>query len=704
MARRAVTERSDADRQPMMMPPGFVGREQDMAALGRALAAPPAVVLIEGEAGIGKSRLLQEYLASAEGRARRAFVASCPPFRQPCTLGPVVDAIRQATDDVTGLRLSALAGTLRPLFPEWADGLPCTPEAAEDAPAARHRLFRALAELLGCLEMAVLVAEDVHWADEATLEFLLFLVSRQPQQVSVVVTYRPEDVPAGSLLLRLSSLRPTGTTRLRLVLRPLDVGATAGLMSSMLAGAPVSAEFAAFVRERTDGVPLAVEESVRLMGDRGDVCRRDGGWVRRHLAEIAVPPTIRDSVLERAGRLSLDGHAVIRAAAVLTDPGPEGTLAVIAGLPAQRVRAGLAEALGSGLLAEHDRGLLAFRHVLAGRAVYEAIPGPDRRALHLRAGHALEDCSPLPVTRLARHFREASETSSWCRYAEQAADLALASGDEAAAAALLHDLVVNAGLPAGSMIRLTNKIPLDSSVGPIPIRDLARTLRSLLGAGTSGAAEKAAIRFQLGRVLTAMGDLAMGRIELERAIPHLGHDSIEAARAMMILGWPHNTRWPAQVHRRWLRRAADVMVTIPSADRLRFRVDRMSALLLLGDEDGWEEAAGIPDDPPADRDGAQITRGHLNIGDLAMRWGRYDEAGRRLAKALDLATSHQYSRLQDEILGYPNPSGLVHRHMGQADRARECPGRQPGHPVNDTAGGGSRHRAAAGRHGRTSAD
>src|SRR5258708_7883410 len=132
MAGRAVTARSDADRQPMM-PPGLGGRERDMAALGRALAGSSAVVLIAGEAGSGKSRLLQEYMASPEGRARRALVASCPPFRQPCTLGPVVDAIRQATDEGTGLRLSALAWARRPFFPGGGDGLPGTPQAARDA-------------------------------------------------------------------------------------------------------------------------------------------------------------------------------------------------------------------------------------------------------------------------------------------------------------------------------------------------------------------------------------------------------------------------------------------------------------------------------------------------------------------------------------------------------------------------------------------
>ncbi|MEJ8640488.1 carboxypeptidase regulatory-like domain-containing protein [Streptomyces sp. MS1.HAVA.3] len=84
------------------------------------------------------------------------------------------------------------------------------PRTPTDAGAARHRLIRALAELLHCLAVDALVVEDVHWADETTLEFLLFLVSRQTLSFNLVLTYRPEDVAADSLILRLSSRMPAG--------------------------------------------------------------------------------------------------------------------------------------------------------------------------------------------------------------------------------------------------------------------------------------------------------------------------------------------------------------------------------------------------------------------------------------------------------------------------------------------------------------
>src|SRR5690606_40971588 len=199
------------------------------------------------------------------------------------------------------------------LFQEWAADLPPAPEPLSDPRAAHHRLFRALAELIGTLEATVLVVEDVHWADGATLDFLLFLTCRLPQPVNLVVTYRPEDVPPTSPLLRLSSRLPATTTQLRLTLEPLDVAATARMVSSMLGGQPVSPALAKFLHQRTDCVPLAVEESVRLLRDRADLVRDARGWRRRGSGELQVPPTVRDAVLERVQRLGEPARRVLQA-------------------------------------------------------------------------------------------------------------------------------------------------------------------------------------------------------------------------------------------------------------------------------------------------------------------------------------------------------------------------------------------------------
>jgi DNA-binding CsgD family transcriptional regulator/tetratricopeptide (TPR) repeat protein len=652
MAAPTANDRAVRDT-PQVSMPGFVGRDREVALLTQALVEP-AVVLVEGEAGIGKSRLVQEFLAATPG-SHRIAVGMCPPFRESPTLGPIVEAVRRSRDTLAGLHLSALAGALRPLFPEWAAHLPQPPEPLPDPPAVRHRLFRALAELIGELGITVLVVEDVHWADVATLEFILFLVCRQPQPVSLIVTYRPEDVPPDSLLLRLSSRLPATTSQLRLRLQPLDVAGTARMVASMLGGQEVSQEFARFLHQRTDGVPLALEESVRLLRDRADLVRKDGSWARRGGAELQVPPTVRDAVLERVQRLSGEAHLVLQACAVLGEPLDESIVVQVANLSDDQARLGLTEAMGCGLLREDREARLSFRHVLPRRAVYEATPAVERRRLHRRAGEALEQLEPTPALQLTRHFREAHESERWARYAEQAAGRAVASGDHGAAAALLSDLLAGAELSLPARVRLARKLASATLCRRDAVDDLHKRvvemLRGLLERERLSPREDAELRSGMGRLLSQLGDLEGARAELERAVPNLDHDPAQAARAMAFLGIPYIGTRPGSVHLTWLRRAAEIdPATLSATDRLALTVDRASGLLALGEEDGWAVAAQIPTEAVRMDERLQVTRGHLNVGSLAISWGHYPQARQRLVAALKLADADRYLRVRSRIL------------------------------------------------------
>jgi DNA-binding CsgD family transcriptional regulator len=628
--------------RPTLLAPEFIGRDDELRALTRALAEGPAVVLIEGEAGIGKSRLLAECAAVV---SERILVADCPPFRQPQTLGPVVDAIRKATNTVAGLALSPLAGALRPLFPEWAGELPEAPEPAEDASAARHRLFRALAELLGALQVTVLAVEDAHAADDATLEFLLFLAFGQPRQLSLIVTCRPDELPAGSLLPRLTGRLPAGIRPLRLTLHQLDAAATGELVSSMLSGEHVSRQFAAFVHEHTEGMPLAIEETIRLMADRADLTRRSGAWVRRRVDEIAVPASIRDAVLERSGRLDAAAQTVLQAAAVLMEPASEATLAAVTGLAGDEVVAGLSAGLGSGLLRTRQRGLISFRHVLAARATYDAIPMPQRRAMHLRAGQALE-ATPAALAQLSRHFREGGEAGKWSEYAERAADLAVTAGDEAAAMTLLEDLMSGAGRPGlDCSLRIIEKLSFGTLADPVwHLEKLAGSMRASLALGVLTPREEAIWRLHLARVLATLDEWGAARAEFERAVP--GLDPVRAARAMTDLAWPFDSSSTAQTHLMWLARADEVSAraSFTTEEWLQLLVGRTTSLLLLSDDRGWEEAARLPAQGGTSRERQLITLGHQNAGHMAVIWGRYAAAADWLDRAHRLAEAHNYTR------------------------------------------------------------
>ncbi|WOX15281.1 helix-turn-helix transcriptional regulator [Streptomyces sp. N50] len=648
-------ERSGEERLPFVPPglsaPRFVGRAAELHRLTDALARPPAAVLVEGEAGIGKSRLVQEALEEPGIAARRPLSALCPPFREALTLGPVVDAAREARPDVAELALTPLAGVLRPLFPEWTQDLPPSPETLSDAGAARHRLFRALAELLDAMGVGVLVLEDVHWADEATLDFLMFLASRRSRRMSLVLTYRPEDVAPDSTLMRLTSRPPAGTGYVRIGLGALDVPQTAELMSSMLDGEHVSEAFASFLQERTDGVPLAIEESVRLLRDRADLVRRDGEWVRRTLADIAVPPTIRDAVAERASRLTPVAQRVLQAASVLAEPVGSAVLATVSGLPNNVVGEAVDAAVRSGLLGEDRAGRVRFRHALAARAVYDMTPAPDRRALHREAGRALWAVTPQPVARLAHHYREAGDIGQWRQYAERTADLALASGDHRTAVGLLHELLTESDPPAASVARWAQKMPVLAFNGLVARGDLTRALRRVLDTEALAPHDRAAVRTQLGRMLLHTGEYAAGAAELERALPDLADEPFQAAWAMNTLGAPPSTLMTAGEHRRWLDRAADAARLPMTADqRLALAVDRATALLDMGDEVGWDVVAELPDTATTPEGMMQLTRGGLNIGNGAMRWGRYDQARALLTTGLARAEGHRYRRLHDMIL------------------------------------------------------
>ncbi|HEY3464258.1 MAG TPA: AAA family ATPase, partial [Amycolatopsis sp.] len=644
--------------------PRLIGRDHELARLTAALA-DPGVVLVSGEAGIGKSRLVRE-LPPGPG----VLVARCPPLREALTLGPVVDALRQARPGVADLALSPLAGTLRPLFPEW--DLPPVPDALSDARAARHRLLRALAEVLDRLDVGVLVVEDVHWADETTLEFLLFLAARQQRRPGLVLTYRPDEVGDDSLLLRLSSRYP------RITLGALDVDQTAELVSSMLGDERVSEPFARFLHRHTDGIPFALEESVRLLRDRADLIRQGGEWIRRSLDEIAVPPTIRDAVAERLVRLAPDAQAVLKACAVLSTPATDNDVTEVSGLPADRAGRAIDEAARSGLLVEDDRGRLGFRHLLAAKAVYDGIGGRERRELHRRSGRALAERDPAPVAVLAHHFREAGETAKWCEYAERAADLALASGDHHTAVSFLHGLLAEPELPPTAVARLARKTPLFAFTGYLGRVDLVRTVRGVLDSAVLDRHERAEVRSQLGRLLMHAGDYTTGAAELARAIPDLADNPVAAAQAMSVLGRPAGTAWSAQEHREWLDRAETVITSaVPAAERLSFVVDRATALLEMGDDAGWAVAATVPDDDSADP--LQVARGLLNFGDAALHWGRYGEARAKLTRGVELAERHGLERLRDMILATlihldwltGDWHGLAERVAGFADLAEE---------------------------------
>ncbi|PSK96110.1 regulatory LuxR family protein [Haloactinopolyspora alba] len=632
--------------------PAFVGRERELAAVGDALRSAPAVVLIEGEAGIGKTALVRECLLAPPVRDLRSLTAVCPPLTEPFPLGPLVEALHRR--HVHDLELSPLAGALRPLFPEWADQLPPAPEPLDDPRATRHRLYRAMVELVTATGVDVLVIEDAHWADAATLEFLVMLCAAADRTVSVVITCRSAEMPDTSPLTWLTTRAAAHTASLRLTLEPLTVDETSRLVASIFSTTDVSAEFVTFLHQRTEGVPLALEESVSLLRDRGDIVRRGGEWSRRALDELRVPPTVRDSVLERVRRLSPSARRVLEAAAVLADPADEATLARVGELSDDDAGAGLAQLLSAGLVREAEPGRFVCRHVLAARAVEEAVPVSERRRRHHHAAHALQQSTSPPVGRLSRHFREAGDVEQWSRHAEAAAELALASGDDRAAVVVLLDLLTSAEHPQQRFAHLARLLGEAATWGAAALGELAdevaATLRAALDGTDPSASGRGELRLLLGRLLLQLGDFDAGSEQIEAAAADLDERPELAARAMISLAYPRGHEWPLRRHQGWLEQASRLTPRVPAEDRVWLAVDRASVLLMMGDDTGWQAAAEMGDGAATLFERRQVARGRMNAGHAAIGWGRDSEGYDRLDAAIELLGTTGYRRLVNSAL------------------------------------------------------
>jgi DNA-binding CsgD family transcriptional regulator len=381
--------------------PALAERDHDLASLVTALAHPPATALVEGEPGIGKSRLVRQALADPALAGRQHLTGCARPALTACPLGPVIEALATATGPPRR-RLSPLCGALRPVLPDLADMLPPAPPPLPDPPLARHRLVRATAELLSKLGPATLVLENLQWADEATAELLQLVSARRPAELSVAVTCTPAaGLPAAA----------AATTCVRLA--PLSPPAAARLASEILGepGAVLPGELADLLYQRHGGVPAVVREDVRSLRARGLLRRAGGGWAAEPgaLLSAPVPPAVGAEVVTRADSAGV--RAILEAAAVLArpvDPELVGTLAAAG--PAE-TSAALAAAARCGLLRGHGPdGPVTFRHELTRLAIYRAMCGDRRRSLHALAAREL--ASRDTATALA-HFKLAGDRLGW---------------------------------------------------------------------------------------------------------------------------------------------------------------------------------------------------------------------------------------------------------------------------------------------------
>ncbi|MGU3646254.1 ATP-binding protein [Microbacterium sp. C23T] len=639
--------------QPPAPPPGgvspvLVGRRAEFDALARAITSPPALIVVQGEAGIGKSRLVRELLAAAPPSAEE-LVGQCQPLHDPFPLGPVLDAFRQQRDRIDVRDLSPVVGNLAPLVPEIADRLPAPPERPADQRDARHQIFRAATELIEHLSPAVLVLEDVHWADAVTFDFLTYLIAHQPAEVTVVVTSRIDlgATPVGESFAR----APEGRTRTAR-LAPLDV-AQVGELSRHLLGVDVPDPVAAALHEVTGGVPFVVEEVLRTL-----LVQLPAADIPTHtdaLAALSVSTALRDVVVQRLMSLDATAREVIEAAAVV-GPTVDPTLtAELTEHDARQVAAALTAAHAAGLLHEQD-GRSRFRHVLAQQIVYDATPLPTRQWWHARIARVLEERhDPILSARIAHHYQRAGLVKDFVRWAEAAADEAVRHGNEAAAAEFLREATADmTGLSIDDRVRIATKLGR-AAVDGLAHAESAPILTRLLESEQLTPAARGELRFALGRLYRQQGFARDGYGEIERAVDELDERPDLQARALAVLAAPETVvDVSLEAHLARCAQAVAAAQRAGSVDvELGVRIARASLLLEQGDPAAWGLIDAARRDPVVLTQPREHARAALNWAQGALHIGNVRRADELLAEGRSIAERSLSPRLLEvfELVG-----------------------------------------------------
>ncbi|MER5620259.1 BTAD domain-containing putative transcriptional regulator [Streptosporangium sp. NPDC002544] len=379
------------------------GREEQIAAL---MDDRMRLALVCGEAGMGKSALVEEVGIRLTGQGRRVVAGRCPEIEGTPAGWPWAEICRSVVEQVApdeGGRVRLPAALIEA----------CGLGADEELTAGRFPLRKALALCLAEASRTaplVIVLEDLHRADDETIGTLLHLAAElRETRTSILVTYREDDgeKDLSGLLAALARLEP-----LRITLPGLDTTMTGKLLRDVC-GSEVSSETVATVFERTGGNPFFVREIARMISMAGEAA-----------ATSEVPKGVHDVLCHRLARIPASVQTVLREAAVigreidvdiLTEVHDGGEDAVVDAVDA---------ALAAGLVVEPRAGRLRFAHALVRDLLYEGMSRLRRSRTHARVGAAMEHVRPTEVAALAHHFAYGAVPGKAAHYSALAAEQA----------------------------------------------------------------------------------------------------------------------------------------------------------------------------------------------------------------------------------------------------------------------------------------
>ena len=455
----------------------LVGREEEIELLTRrwqqAKAGDGYVVLIAGEPGIGKSRIAQTMVdrLAAEPHTRLRYF--CSPHHQDSALYPAITQLERAAgfrrDDTAEQRLDKLEAVLSQGTNDLREAVPLIAHLLAIPTGDRYpalnltpqkRKEKMLATLisqvegLSAREPVLMVFEDVHWSDPTTRESLDLLIDRVPRlRVMVIITFRPEFTPPWIG-------RPNVTL---LSLNRLPPRQRAEMIAHMTGGKALPKEIADQIIDRTDGVPLFIEELTKTVVESGILTEAGDHYaVAGPVTPLAIPSSLHASLLARLDRLA-PTREVAQIGATLGRSFSHELISAVAGMPQQQIDSALAQLVTAELI--FRRGMppdaeYSFKHALVQDAAYSTLLRSRRQQLHARIATTIEsqfpDIAAAQPEIVARHCIEAGMSEAAIGWWRQAGELALRRSAFTEAIAHLDKAIGLAeGLADGPDSRLT---------------------------------------------------------------------------------------------------------------------------------------------------------------------------------------------------------------------------------------------------------
>jgi predicted ATPase len=518
----------------------LVGRDLEWEALlvsYRTIEEAGHVVVIEGEAGIGKTRLAEEFVANVRAEGATAVIARCYAGEKNLAYGPFVEGLsaslsREDADRLKGLPAVSVQEASR-LLPDLANLSPDTPPAPPlDTPGARSRFFRELVtvllEVLDGPPPGVLFLDDLHWADDASLDLLTYLVRRlDDKPIYVLLTWRAEEVNEIHRLRELLAEARRSGRATTLTLERLGQASVEELVGHAVPGAGM---LGTRLSDETEGLPLFLTEYLTAV-EKGELDVGDESWT--------LPGGVQDLLRTRLLTVGEAAGQVLAAAAVVGRSFDFDTVRAASGRGEEETLTALEELTSRGLIREVGSPVggapaYDFDHDKLRTLVYEETSLARKRLLHRRAAVALAGQARGRETdalagQIARHYRLAGQDDEAARYYRLAGDYARSL--HANSDALAHyEEALALGHPDASA--------LHEAIGDLRTRagEYGAALASYEAAASSAVqGDLSALEHKIGNVHARRGERDLARSHYESALDALGEPEGEAAGGLARL-------------------------------------------------------------------------------------------------------------------------------------------------------------------------